>query len=115
MSSPELQPGPARISIIIEWKNQDLATDQRADAMLEALSGQWLALTETSVGAIAADTARSHIGALSLQSALEMLFVYDSETARRNLEHQLSGRFDGQEDPFEVRMIDGTGFSYYSA
>lgn len=32
------------ISIIIEWKNQNLAADERAEAMLEAVRTQWLAL-----------------------------------------------------------------------
>lgn len=98
-----------RVSIIIEWKNQDLAADERADAMLAALRDQWPALAGAATPA-----QRPHLAATKLSPCLELLFVYDGEPARRNLEMQLTGRFDAPAGAFAPRLIEGAGLGYYA-
>jgi hypothetical protein len=98
---------PIRVSIIIEWKNQDLAADERADAMLAALARQWPALAD-------ADAAgHPRLAATALAPTLEILFVYDGAAARRNLEGQLAGRFAAPAGGFAPRLVEGAGLSYY--
>ncbi|WP_295887780.1 hypothetical protein [uncultured Thiohalocapsa sp.] len=70
---------PIRVSMIIEWKNQDLAADERADAMLAALARQW------PVSAGAGTAGHPQLAAAALSPALEILFVYDGAAAKRNL------------------------------
>lgn len=97
-----------RVSIIIEWKNQDLAADERAGAMLATLREQWPALAGTVTPAH-----RPHLAATKLSPSLELLFVYDGEPARRNLVMQIAGRFDAPAGAFAPRLIEGAGLGYY--
>jgi len=96
------------VSVIIEWKNQDLAADERADAMLDALRKQWIELAS---GATTPE--HSNLAATSIPPCLEILFVYDGLAARKNLETQLGNRFDSPTRAFATQLIDGVGLSYY--
>ncbi|MBT8420518.1 MAG: glycosyltransferase [Gammaproteobacteria bacterium] len=96
-----------KISVIIEWKNQDLAEDKRAGAMLHTLRDQWLQITRSD--ASPNSVAPGHL----LDPCCEILFVYDSANARRNLERRIADCFDLRADAFALRMIEGTGLNYY--
>ena len=102
-----LQTQGSSISVIIEWKNQDLATDDRADAMLTALRDQWLALQ------VSKPESESGLPGLPFAPCMEILFIYDSPQSRHNLEHQIRGRFTSYTDDFALHLINGSGLIYY--
>lgn len=99
---------PVSVSVIIEWKNQDLADDARAEAMLRALHTQWLQVRDA-----AAQAPRPRLSVATLAPRLELIFVYDGEASKRNLDGQLAGRFDDPEDAFGAHRVQGAGLSYY--
>ena len=84
-----------KISVIIEWKNQNFAAGQRAEAMLRQLNNQWLSLRDTN------------------GKCLEILFIHDNAATRQNLEKLTSEHFNTPSDAFTLRFIDGADLSYY--
>ena len=75
--------------------------------MLDTLRVQWLQLHQDG------PPVQQSPAVGTLDTRLEILFVYDSEAARHNLEQQTAGRFTEPEGAFAPRFIEGKGLSYY--
>jgi len=90
------------VSIIIEWKNQALAADHRAIAMLDQLRIQWAPIARN-----------GKVAGAAISSSCELLFVVDSTEARAHLDQILGNRFQDSDSDFIVRILHGEGSSYY--
>lgn len=93
---------PIRLSIIIEWKNQDLATDDRAIGMLQQLLAQWPPIAE--LGSVA-NTA--------ITPLCELIPVVDDEAAKAHLQTLLGTRFAKADQFFALNTVQQAGLSYY--
>lgn len=96
-----------RVSVIIEWKNQDLAEDRRAEQMLDALREQWSEIAEGRTRSANAEALRD------LDCRCEILLVHDGAAGSTQLRGRIATRFGPRAEHFDLRIIDGIGLTYY--
>ena len=93
---------PIRLSIVIEWKNQDYAVNKRAAFMIKKLVSQWTPIARA-----------GKLGASSVMKRCELLFVTDSKMAKAHLSDILSEQLNDNNNLFDVHLLNDHNLTYY--